>query len=194
MLDKSCRWASMPPTNIPYFSTSLNPTTGLSSNPGAMGIPGTCLASSSEFRQQHLCIRTLWRDRELFSICATSGKLVSRLIDSGGIALCRNAATSGKHIESDSLPKQKVPGSPPYGSDVLDGLERVPFFHMPFHPAHDVNTITRNAKSDLKTTTHSQPSWSNTSVKKGTPASTASELPFPSRWADFSTSPTTYPP
>lgn len=59
-----------------------------------------------------------------------------QLADSGrDLALCRDAATPGEHVESNSLSKQKMPGFPPYGRNVLNGLERLSFLYMPFHPA-----------------------------------------------------------
>ena len=50
------------------------------------------------------------------------------------ISLRRNSAAPGEHIERDSLSKQNVPRFPPYGRDVFDGLERLPFPDMPFYP------------------------------------------------------------
>ena len=83
---------------------------------------------------------------------------MSQSIESGGIALGRNAATPGKHVESNSLPKQKVSSFTPDSRDVLDGLERPPFFHVPFHPVDNVNTIASTMNTKCDRSTHSQPS------------------------------------
>jgi hypothetical protein len=76
----------------------------------------------------------------------------------GEIALGRDAATPSKHVESNSLSEQKVPSSSPYGRDVLDGLERLPLFYVPFHPVQGVNTTIWDMNAESGFDTHSQPS------------------------------------
>jgi hypothetical protein len=71
-------------------------------------------------------------------------------------ALCGDAATPGEHIQSDSLSKQDMPGFPSDGSDMFDGLERVPFSHMPLDPTKECEP--HEPDTGKQGVTYSQPS------------------------------------
>ena len=130
MLDRSCRCGSMPPTSIPYFSTSRKPGVVLRV-PAMMPLYPCARAMSRNFFDLPPS-GPGWQTHERRKKGGEEGR---REQD----ALCRDAAAAREHVERDALAEEDVPRLSADGRDVLDGLERLAFFQVPFHPAHTIS-------------------------------------------------------
>lgn len=117
MLDRSYRCESIPPTSMPYFSTSRKP--GVVLRVPAM-MPLYPFARARSLMRFDLARRTL----------STRGRGRAQ-----ADALGRDAAAPREHVQRDALAEEEVPRLAAHRRDVLHGLERRALLHMPLHAA-----------------------------------------------------------
>lgn len=177
ILERSCRCGSIPPTIIPYFSTNLKP--GVVLRVPAI-VPVNPLARAVSRKRFDL------EDPE----SAQTEKAGSKR---AGHELGGDATTSSKQIQSYTFSKKNMSCFASDSGHFLHWLEGLAFLHVPFNSAIS-RSGSAEEKNKLMNQTYVQSSCLKISSTKGTPAKTASVLPFPRRYASRSSSPTTYPP